>query len=474
MASKTPPSEALAAWLPRQRWFAAKSRRIERVDVVDRIPLDGGVVAIVMAHLAGGAADRYAVPLAAGETVADALDDPAFGAALLALVAGGGRAAGERGALIGRRTTAFPAAADGGTHDVRRLGGEQSNTSLRFDDALIMKVFRRLADGVNPDQEIAQYLTERTTFRGTPPLAGVLEYHDAGGAVASFALLQHFVPGARDGWTWMLDELRRFFAAVPASPTPTPAAVRALAGTTLGALERLGARTAELHLALASDRRDPAFAPEPIVPADVTRWATQVRAQLEAARAAAGDRLVGELPDLVTALAGLVGRAKIRHHGDYHLGQTLRVGHLGQTLRAGDAAPRGGGDFMIIDFEGEPLRPLAERRLKHTPLRDVAGMLRSLAYAAAAAPGMRPGWDEAWVAEAGAAFTGGYRAAAGAAPFLPLTDAAFRSVLAVFELEKAAYEIVYEASHRPDWLAIPRRGLISAAAALRAAAAGAA
>src|SRR5712692_10226054 len=156
--------------------------------------------------------------------------------------------------------------------------------------------------------------------------------------------------------------------------------------------------------------------------------------------------------DLREALAGLRGRQKIRHHGDLHFGQTLR---------------RADGEWVIIDFEGEPLRPLAERRLKHTPLRDVAGILRSLEYAAVSAqpPGGETG-VEAWQRAAAEAFLGGYRAVTAGAAFTPASDAAFRPALAVFEVEKAAYEIVYEANHRPDWIAIPRRGLVSAAARL--------
>jgi trehalose synthase-fused probable maltokinase len=153
-------------------------------------------------------------------------------------------------------------------------------------------------------------------------------------------------------------------------------------------------------------------------------------------------------------LGGLVGRVKIRHHGDFHLGQTLTVG--------------AGADFFIIDFEGEPLRPLEERRRKHTPLRDVAGMLRSLGYAAASASAPE-GWEET----ARAAFLDGYRAAAGRAAFLPADATALTRALAVLELEKAAYEVVYEANNRPDWLAIPLRGVVSAALRSgRAAAAG--
>ena len=167
--------------------------------------------------------------------------------------------------------------------------------------------------------------------------------------------------------------------------------------------------------------------------------------QLDAARAALGGRLPDGVPDRLdaTGLGGLVGTVKLRHHGDFHLGQTLAV--------------RDGEDFALIDFEGEPLRPLAERRRKHTPLRDVAGLLRSLGYAAASAPAPHP----AGRPRPGRRSSTAYRAAAGAAPFVPAAGTSLTRALAVLEVEKAAYEVVYEANNRPDWVAIPVRGLVS-------------
>jgi maltose alpha-D-glucosyltransferase/alpha-amylase len=224
---------------------------------------------------------------------------------------------------------------------------------------------------------------------------------------------------------------------------------------TLPVLRRLGERTGQLHAALASDPRDPAFAPEPITDADLRRWSEDVHRQMAAARDALGGQLPVEPPDVAPALAALEGIMKIRHHGDFHLGQTL-------VLPARD-------DVMIVDFEGEPLRPLAERRRKHAAVRDVAGLLRSISYAAAAArvPGREAG-PEAWEIEATRAFTAGYLSASAGGCFLPLTEPAFTRAVAAFELEKAAYEVVYETRHRPAWRPIPVRGLISAAARVRA------
>ena len=421
--------EALAAWVAGQRWFAGKTRRITAVTLEDGVSVGPGTLWIARVALDDGHADRYALPLLDGPGLGDALDDAAFCRALMDLIVGGVRVAGRRGEIVGVRTRA---SLPGLATDVpaRRLDGEQSNTSVVFGDALILKHFRRLAAGVNPDVEITGFLTERTNFRHTPRLAGSLEYRDAEG-VWALAMAQELVTNSQDGWRWLLGRLAAGDAA-------------------LAELGTLGRRTAELHLALAADAREPAFAPEPISAADVVVWTEAVQHQLDAARVALGGRLPDGVPERLDAagLGGLVGVVKLRHHGDFHLGQTLAV--------------RGGEDFALIDFEGEPLRPLAERRRKHTPLRDVAGLLRSLGYAAASAPAP-PGWE----AEARAAFVTAYRAAAGAAPFVPTAEAPLARALAVLEVEKAAYEVVYEANNRPDWVAIPVRGLVTAAAALR-------
>ncbi len=435
MGSKTPPSDALAGWLAAQRWFATKTRRITGLVVVDRIPLGGGTLDVVAVTLDDGAVDRYVVArLPRGPAIADAFDDAPFCRATLRLVADGAAVAGERSTLAGRPTRAFPAglAAD---LAVRRLTGEQSNTSVVFGRALIGKYFRRLAEGVSPDAEITRFLTEHTTFRHTPRLAGVLDYRPVDGAETTLAIVQEFVEDGRDGWQWLLARLAAGDAALPA-------------------LRRLGERTAQLHQALATPTGDPAFAAEPISGSEIAEWARQVHAQLDAARAAAPGRPLPDLPDVRPALAGLLSRAKLRHHGDFHLGQTLATGD--------------GADFMIIDFEGEPLRPLAERRRKHTPLRDVAGMLRSLGYAAATAGRGGDGRAMAeWEPAARTAFVEGYRAAAGDAQFLPRGAEAFAAAVAVFEVEKAAYEVVYEANNRPDWIDIPLGGLVRASASLR-------
>jgi trehalose synthase-fused probable maltokinase len=406
---------------------------------VDVVRLGGGGVLLIDVELDDGGRERYAMPLLAGEEIHDALGETEFCRALLGLLADGGTVAGERGEIRGVPAAGLPEQWAGGMPaelSVRRLGGEQSNSSVALGDALVLKHFRKLAEGVNPEAEMTRFLTEHTSFRHTPRLAGHVEYRDDEGRTTTLAVAQELVPEARDGWQWVLEQL--------AEP--------ARAASATGALRRLGQRTGELHRALASDPRDPDFAPETIAAADVAAWTEGVAAQLGAARAALGRDAVAVDPAAVRrGLAPMVGRQKIRHHGDFHLGQTLYR----------PAA----GDWMIIDFEGEPLRPLAERRRKHVALRDVAGLLRSIDYAAVSVPSGGSS-VRAWEADAGRAFLEGYRGAAGRAPFLPDSDEAVRDVVAVFELEKAAYEIVYEANNRPGWIGIPKRGLISAATRL--------
>ena len=435
----------LESWIGKQRWFGSKARLIRGVMCRDRIQLGPGTLYVIFVAFADpvGELERYVVALRPAESLVDAFDDAVFDRALLDVVRRGDELGGDRGRLIGRPSRALPVDTPPDVA-VRRLQGEQSNTSVVFGDRIIMKVFRRLAEGINPELEMTRFLTEHTTFRGTPRLAGALEYYagrdDARehaaqvGDMATVAVLQEFVPEARDGWRWVLDRLASGDAA-------------------LDALRRLGTRTAELHAALATPTTDPAFGADPISPADVATWSEGVRRQVSAAREAARGRPLPDVPDVVgpAGLGGLVGCVKIRHHGDFHLGQTLAIDD--------------GRDFTIIDFEGEPLRPLEERRRKHTPLRDVAGMLRSIGYAAASA-GLAASERRRWEADARAAYIDAYRAATTGARFVPQSADAFRRALAVFEVEKAAYEIVYEANNRPDWIEIPVAGFVIATASL--------
>jgi predicted trehalose synthase len=454
-----PAAGALAAWLPSQRWFAGKARGIAQVRMEATVPLGGAALVVARVRLDDGGEERYALPLALAPEPVDVLADPAFARSLLSVLASGARVEGTGGAIVGRATSAGVNVAAQAL-PVSPLGGEQSNTSIAFGDLLALKQFRRLRAGINPEEEITRFLTERTSFRHTPRLLASLAYEPAAGDAVTLAVVHEFLAGAEDGWHWMLAELRRLAtragaAADPAGDLPAEAAV------SLAALRRLGERTGQLHAALASDSSHPDFAPEPIATADVRAWADGIHGQIETARSALGGRLPIEVPDVTPALAGLTGAMKIRHHGDFHLGQTL--------YRPAD------GDFAIIDFEGEPLRPMAERRRKHAALRDVAGLRRSISYAVAAVrEGPGAPWQDRWEAEGQRAFVDGYLRAVRGAPFIPATMAAFTAAVAAFEVEKAAYEIAYEANHRPAWLAIPVLGLVSAAARIRPGSSGAA
>jgi len=453
----------LARFLIRQRWFAAKTRGIEAARVLDWAVLDPEAPFVLLLLDVDG--DRYYVPVTvasgapadaaiAGQddrAVVDAHDDPRFAHRLLTAIAAGRSLPSAAGLVrfIPTPGWSFPPSLDG--LSARRLTGEQSNTSVIVGRSLIVKSLRRPQAGINPDVEITRFLTTRTRFRQVPRLAGDVEYVDADGRVASLALVQEFIDNTGDGWRYVTAALDSGGAAPDALPDPL-----------LDDLRRLGEVTAGLHVALASVPEDPEFRPEPVTPADVQRWAADIARELGGPGPA---RLLAALPGTAGDHASRVARAvagldpligttvRIRGHGDYHLGQVLKTA----------------GDFVIIDFEGEPARPLAERRTKHAPLRDVAGMLRSLDYAAHAVAFRRTGADRAaavarllrWEARARRAFLDGYRAiaAASGAPLVPVSEAAFERACAAFELEKACYELSYELDNRPDWVAIPLAGI---------------
>jgi trehalose synthase-fused probable maltokinase len=319
------------------------------------------------------------------------------------------------------------------------LAREQSNTSVVYDDQVIAKVFRKLERGVNPDVEIGVMFSEHDANVATPRVIGEVVREDSAGETV-VAILQQYVHNVGDGWGWMLKTL---------------ASDRDAA---LEGVRQLGARTAEMHLALAFSSSDPAFAPESFDERDLTdmqsRLEREVEVTFDGLRAAGADD-PGRLKAIEAALRGLatrldpfLGSRRIRVHGDYHLGQVLRtVEH----------------DFRIIDFEGEPSRPMAQRRLKWPALRDVAGMLRSLDYAAetVARGNDAPGSFADWLASATDVFVDAYRAGVGDGKRLwPDDKAAFDFALPAVIIEKALYEARYELNNRPDWLPIPYAALV--------------
>ena len=451
-----PGTSDVARFLTRQRWFAAKTRGVETVAVLDWAVLDPVVPLVLLLLAVDG--DRYYVPVsisadappeaalarAGSVAVVDAHDDPRFGRRLLATIAAGRTVEGRSGRFHFRPTPGWVFPADPDAAAVRPLGAEQSNTSVRLGE-FVLKSLRRPTPGLNPDLEIVRFLTTRTAFRDVPRLAGFVEYEGAG-EPATIAVLQEFVPNRGDGWAHVVSALADRGAVVRRRPDPLIDELRQLATVTAG-----------LHAALASDGTDPAFRPEPVTAEDVARWREDIVRDLaggEVRRRLAeltGEAAVRVTLDALTALPGEV--ARIRIHGDYHLGQVLKT-------------PSG---FAIIDFEGEPARPLAERRRKESALRDVAGMLRSLDYAAHAVAFGGPEGDRAarmealtgWESEARRAFLDAYHTAAASspAPLAPRDPAALERACAPFELQKACYELRYELDNRPDWVAIPLAGI---------------
>ena len=420
-------------WLTAQRWFRAKARPVASVTVVDAIRLTDVLELHVaeVGYLDGGASDRYLVPQADGAEPDDG--DGAY-RALVAAMASGTELAGRHGRL---RCDATPALAEllpsgdvaAEALEERRLRVEQTNTSVVLGERLILKLIRLLEPGLSPDVEVGRFLG-RVGFAETPRLAGSATYIPAAGEPCTAAILQAYAPASGDAWAQVTGML----------------GVGDLFGATRVA-GQVGALTRRLHDALASARDDPAFPARPATTDETAAWRAAAEEQLTAAtatlRGAEHDRLVAVAPAVRAAFADAFGRATgaatvSRIHGDYHLGQVLVVT----------------GGHLVIDFEGEPARPLSERRAAASPLRDVAGMLRSLDYAARGGA-LPAAAADGWLAEARAAFCGAY---GGIGP----SEAA---LVDAFELEKACYEVRYEANNRPDWLWLPLEALERSVAA---------
>jgi maltokinase len=404
-------TEPLEEWLMEQRWFASKAREVASANVLQRVALSADPalgLEIVEARFHAGTHELY--QLLPGD--AGAVD------VLAGLFASEAVADG----------VSFHGGARPGGH-IRPMGAEQSNTSIVFGEEQVLKVFRRVEPGINPELEMLRFLTERG-FENIATLTGWYEY--SGDLMqATLGILQRFVGEARDGWELALDD-------------------------PLGLLHRmpeLGAATGRMHTVLASDPADPAFSPEEPSDEALALLTATIDEQIE--------RAFLDLPRDNPALEPILGRGEeirdrlqmmshvgvggrlIRHHGDYHLGQTMLQ----------DAG------WVILDFEGEPARSLLDRRRKRSPLRDVAGMLRSFAYAASASALMRgvpapAGWEN----NARTAFLDAYFEAV-EPNLLPAGQAAISKLLAIFELEKAVYELRYELNNRPDWVPIPVAGI---------------
>jgi maltose alpha-D-glucosyltransferase / alpha-amylase len=369
----------------------------------------------------------------------------------------------EEGRIDGRGAAGLAETAHGVAHV---SAAEQSNTSIIYGGSLILKLFRRLQTGENPDVELGRFLTETAKFERIAPLKGELTLTAATGERTTLGMLQGFIASDGDGWAWFLGQLRVLLAADGSAAGDT-------AQKSIQAAALLGERTAEMHLALATPTEDAAFASEPLLRAQLQEDAQRMEAQLESTCALLRAKLAGlgdaaaedaiqmlarrrKMLEQVRAVAALPEQGqRIRIHGDFHLGQTLRTDD---------------GDFVLIDFEGEPARSLAERRKKQSPLKDVAGMMRSFSYAAAAALAEWNGTHDAsaaaarraaeWEKAAVAAFLERYRATIAANETLLPEVKTTQALLDAYLLEKALYELAYELNNRPAWIGIPLSGIL--------------
>jgi len=498
--------DVLPAFLPKQRWFAGKSAKLDRATVVDTVRVGNEPIASLTIVEANG---RYFVPLAIGP---DAVDRPtalvratlartrsgassgflydafaldAFALAVVDEIQNERVSSTTRGGYFRAAMTPSFASVSLAEHPrIRRMEVEQSNTSVVIDEKMVLKAYRKIAAGPQPELEVARFL-DAVGFRNTPALYGSIEHVDAEGDVSALAILQQFVENQGDGWATTLAYLERFFDArrsIGAAVTPDRAmaqdAVQRDARSDdphqlfLARMRRLGMRTAEMHRAFGTPTDDPAFTAEIVDAEDLARWTAQARASATTALNALerelervpadlqgfSRELIAHREDVVARLAlppfGDAAPYKTRYHGDFHLGQVLTLAD----------------DFVVVDFEGEPGRPLPERRRKSSPLRDVAGMLRSLNYAAVA--GMRGvNADRAedttalepaardWERRSAAAFLDGYRETIDGTMSFPRDPEHARRLLDLFVLEKAFYEMSYELANRPSWVRIPIEGI---------------
>jgi maltokinase len=443
--------ESLREWVQRQRWYASKSRAVTGIEIVEGIALREQPVlfiALVQTRFATGTHELYQLPLLlaehAGEelaasqaiartddwTVYDALEEPVRLLELVRRMDKGDEIEAVEGRFSFHRADGIVATPDDA--HVRRMGVEQSNSSIVIDDQLVLKAFRKLEPGINPELELLRFLTARG-FPNIAPLHGWYEY-EGSPLSATLGVAQQFLPDAVGGWELALDK-------VHADPE-----------WFLDQLATLGGVTAHMHNVLASDAGDPAFSPEEPSQEALSLLTATVDEDIERIflRLPDDERvapIVGRGQDVRERLAARshigVGGRVIRTHGDYHLGQTLHT-------------PAG---WVIIDFEGEPARPLPERRQKRSPLRDVASMLRSFAYITSAVEIMHEGRaPDGFEERARERFLGQYFAEVDPT-LLPAGEAAVVNLLSIYELEKAIYELQYELDNRPDWVTIPVAGI---------------
>jgi len=513
----------LPAYLPRQRWYGGKDRKIRTVTLIESIPLsrsqESPLLLLVEVAYQEGSPEIYVLPLgylrqAEGEgeaagaplrgamahltlgdsqgVVYEGIYSPSFGRDVLSGIAGRRRQTGSHGHLHANASRDLAHWWKKGEAESapRLLESEQSNTSILYNEHFIFKLYRRCQTGVHPDLEIVRYLSEDAGFPFVPAYAGALEYRRGEEAPLVLGLMQTFVPNQGDAWGHFVDLAKRYFERVltcdqagklpPEGPgnflraigTPLPPRLdEVIAGVTLEMSGLLGRCAAELHQALSGGRGE-AFRPEDFsilyqrsLYQAMQNQAKQELRQLQKGASSLSPVLQAEVqkvlslqPAILAGMhaitAGKLDAKRIRIHGDYHLGQVLFTGN----------------DFVILDFEGEPARPLSERRIKRSPMRDVAGMLRSFQYAAYTAllsgSALRPQvtetltpWADRWYEAVSVSFLRGYLGAMEEGDLLPRQPEELEKLLLPFLLQKAVYELGYERNNRPDWLIIPLRGI---------------
>jgi maltose alpha-D-glucosyltransferase / alpha-amylase len=526
-------AKLLPDWLSKRRWYSSKAKSMRSAAIADVLPLESAELDVHVQLLlvavdyindipetyllpVGFATEQHAQQLVndnspsllasvqvtrGKDTISgvlyDAFGDEGLGQLMLQLIGGRRRAQGRSGKLSGHPLKPFRLLRGSPEERlaVRALKVEQSNSSIVYGDRLLLKMFRRLDQGQNPDLELGRFLTESAHFPHTPPVAGSVDYYDRSGRVSTVGILQGYVRNEGDAWSYTLENARRFFDRIlttrrddpvqpadfpeggltAAEPAPPTQMARDLCNAYLESAALLGQRTAEMHLALASSTDNPDFVPEPFselyLRSIYQGMRGLARKSLRVLRGKLKDlpadiqedarTLLLSEQELVDRFRTIVGRkltgSRIRCHGDYHLGQVLFTGK----------------DFVIIDFEGEPARRLSERRIKRSPLRDVAGMLRSFDYVSQTVllnqvvgiaqneelPAFQQ-WAQYWSHWNGRQFLSAYLKTMSGADFATRQTSDIVALLDVFLLEKAVYELSYELNHRPTWVRVPLGGIL--------------
>ncbi|MFC1592870.1 maltose alpha-D-glucosyltransferase [Candidatus Omnitrophota bacterium] len=517
--------EALPLYLKGCRWFGGKARTIRKIKITEAIPVSaqGSLFYLVFfeVHYTEVALEVYSLPLAfaagakelqiikdypqsviariqaqsEGGVIFEGIYDTGFHKAILTKIAGRKKIKGLRYELVAYPDKKFKEILNNkeiSAFSSSVVTAEQSNTSFFYENTFFLKLFRRLENSINPELEIAKFLAEKTGFSNIPPFAGAIEAKGRANESITIGLLQGLVPNQGDAWSFTLDMVNAYYERVLAKkaqlekiPDQLTSGVRIeikdiplflqelIGGVYLQMTSLLGQRTAQMHLALASSGNEPNFSPEPFSKlyqrsvfqsmASLTRKNMQfLKGRLKEIPSSAQEdaRVIlhsqGKIMDtLEKILQKKFSAMKIRIHGDYHLGQVLYTG----------------GDFVIIDFEGEPARPLSERRLKRSALRDVAGMIRSFHYAAYGAFFLRGSirqedtvfldpWAKVWYSFVSAVFLQAYMSAVGGAAFVPKDRQEFEILFNAFLLEKAIYELGYELNNRPNWVTISAKGIM--------------